>query len=196
MLFLRSYASFSTFYHAGNSSSHSFGWPPVLVSFSVWSSVIHSISFFYHLFLYCSPMPIFVVFPQATPSKDKLNTKAGPYCDQIQGTYFLSSFLSHHRDPTSPAPLAGSGGPVLHATKICCCFSNRHDTDVSPCRALANTSGFECWLLGKGIGHWICTYINLAGTICTHVLGVEWLGQTSTAESSASWPCFLPNPNS
>lgn len=94
MLFLRSYVSFSTFYHAGNSSSHSFGWPPVLVSFSVWSSVIHSISFFYHLFLYCSPMPIFVVFPQATPSKDKLNTKAGPYCDQIQGTYFLSSFLS------------------------------------------------------------------------------------------------------
>lgn len=46
MLFLCSYASFSTFYHAGNSSSHSFGWPPVLVSFSAWSSVIHSVSFF------------------------------------------------------------------------------------------------------------------------------------------------------
>lgn len=134
-----SYASLSTFFHAGNSSFHSFGWPPVLVSFSMRSSVIHLVSFLSPFTLSLSR----ALFWFLSAIKGKLNPRDGPHPDWISGTCFFSS-LSHHGDAAVVVPFHTQRESVNS-------FKIGTTLIFPPCQALAKSSGSECWLLSEEI---------------------------------------------
>lgn len=176
--------------HAGGSSFHSLGWPSVLVSFSLWPSVIPSVSFLSPFFLITFKGPFLSSFSKTLQSKGKLNTKAGPYYDQKKGTYFPSTFLSHHRDPARPPPLTGSGGPLLHVTKSCFFQKPTMALMFLPSRQIPQTLNVTSWQRN----HSLNPHVYLFCVDYFHTL--EQLDQTSTAKFSVSWPHFLPNPSS
>lgn len=62
-----------------------------------------------------------------------------------------------------------SGGSILQTTKICWFFSSQHNPGAPPCWVLANTSGFECWLISAEISQECVQKFPLytGWTICT-----------------------------
>lgn len=176
------------FFHAGNSSFHSFGWPPVLISFSMRSSVIHLVSFLSSFALSLSRAHFFFVC-------FFLESKASSTPKMV---HILTGYLAHPFLPLYHIPEIQQWFFCSAHNKnlFILCVAAQHW-----CSPLLSTSKhLRIWMLTSQCRNQsgMCIKVSFVYKLdYLHIIpALEWLGQTFTAKSAASWPCFLPTPGS